>query len=248
MLKQERQEFILKQINLHNRIHSADLSAAIDVSNDTIRRDISELAQSGRIIKVHGGAISPSFHNSSSRTTIYELEKKRVIAQKALGLIHDGMFILTLGGTTMVELARMLPDNLQATFLTPSITAAFEYAHHPSIEVIFLGDRIKKDAQVAFGGEVITKIRQIKPDLCIMGINAIDPDNGLTDNDWDVVQLKRAMIEVSSKVITLSISEKINTTQRLQICGIESIHTIITEQNPRSELLRPYAKRGIEIL
>jgi Transcriptional regulators of sugar metabolism len=102
-----------------------------------------------------------------------------MIAQKAVTLIRDGMFILTTGGTTILELAKALPQHLRATFFTGSLPAAMEYIQHPNIEVIFIGDRISKNSKITVGGDAITKIKQINADICFLGINAIDAEHGL---------------------------------------------------------------------
>lgn len=248
MLKRERQEYILRKLNLHNRALSSDLSTEISVSEDTIRRDLNELADLGKLIKVHGGALSNSFHKSFLRTDIFKLAAKKLIAQKAVQLIKDGMFVLTSGGTTIIEMVRMLPDDLHATFFTASIPAAYAYIQHPKIELILIGGKISKSSHIAVGGEAISKISEIKPDLCFLGVNAVDIDKGITDNDWEVVQLKKAMIENSQKTVVLTISDKINTTQRLKICGCEEIDTLITELDPDSEIFKPFQKKQITIL
>ncbi|WP_126245901.1 DeoR/GlpR family DNA-binding transcription regulator [Chitinophaga rhizosphaerae] len=247
MLKEERQNVILHEVNLHNRVLTTYLVERLGVSEDTIRRDLNELADLGRIIKVHGGALSKSFHNAFSPTDVYARSEKKIIAQKAAQLIENGMFVLTTGGTTILELARALPQQLHATFFTGSLPVAFEYSQHPHIEVIVIGDRLLKNSKITVGGAAIEQIRQVKADLCFLGTNAIDLRDGLTDNDLDVVQIKKAMIESSSRVVSLAISEKINTSQRLKVCHINSIDTIITELEPDHELLRPYAAAGLEI-
>lgn len=248
MLKQERQAYILHQVNLHNRIFSSDLSGQIDVSEDTIRRDLQELSDKGKIIKVHGGALSKSFHSSINNSQVYSIDQKKSIAQKAASLIKNGMFVLTSGGTTIIEMAKALPADLHATFITGSLPAALEYIHHPSIEVIFIGDKLSKSSQISVGAEAIMKIKQIKADLCFLGINALDSEHGLTDNDWDVVQVKRAMVESSTKVVALSIAEKINTSQNIQICKANELDVLISELTPNDPLFDPYKKQGIEVL
>ena len=248
MLKKERQAFIIHKVNLHNKILSSDLSQEINVSEDTIRRDLHELADLKKIIKVHGGALSKSFHNSFQNNNIYSLDKKKIIAQKAAALIKDGMFVLTTGGTTIIEMAKSLPEQLHATFFTGSLPAAFEYMHHPNIEVIIIGDRLSKSSQITVGGAAISTIREIKADLAFLGVNAIDVDNGITDSDWDIVQVKQAMIESSSKVVALSISEKVNTTMRLKVCNVKDINVLITELKPDDPMLASYTTSGIEIL
>jgi DeoR/GlpR family transcriptional regulator of sugar metabolism len=88
----------------------------------------------------------------------------------------------------------------------------------------------------------------MKPDLCFLGTNSIDLKHGVTDNDWEVVQLKRAMIESSQKVVALSIAEKINTFQPIHICEVNKIDILITELPSDDPLLKPYADAGIKVL
>ena len=184
MLKRDRQAYILHQVNLHNKVLSADLSQHINVSDDTIRRDLQELADAGKVIKVHGGALSPSFHsgghNHNNSKEIYSYTQKRIIAQKAASLVKDGMFVLTGGGTTIIELAKALPQNLHATFISGSIPAVYEYMNHPNIEVIAIGDKISKNSKITVGLEAVSRIRQLKADLCFLGINAINIENGVS--------------------------------------------------------------------
>jgi len=248
MLKKERQEFILREINLHNKVLTSDLCEAINVSEDTIRRDLSELAETGDIIKVHGGALSKSFHVSFQTNGVYSHDNKKLIAQKAVTLIRDGMFVLTTGGTTIIELAKALPHHLRATFFTGSLPAAMEYIQHPNIEVIFIGDKISKNSKITVGGDAITKIKQINADICFLGINAIDAQNGLTDNDWDVVQVKRAMMQSSKKVVALTIAEKINSLQKIKIAGIEELDAMITDMDPGDKIFDAYREKGVQIL
>lgn len=249
MLKRERQAYILHQVNLHNKVLSTDLSQHINVSDDTIRRDLQELAEAGKLIKVHGGALSPSFHNGlHTSKEVYSYHQKKIIAQKAASLIKDGMFVLTGGGTTIIELARALPQSLHATFISGSIPAIYEYMNHPNIDVIVIGDKISKNSKITVGLEAISRIRQIKADLCFMGINALNLENGVSDNDWDVVQIKKAMVESSQRLVCLTIAEKINSQQPIQVCDSSKIDTLITELNAEDPILQPYKDAGINVL
>lgn len=249
MLKKERQAYILHQVNLHNRVLSSMLSSEIHVSEDTIRRDLYELADEGKLIKVHGGALSHSFNHVHFPTNgVYSQQQKRKIAQKAIQLISNGMFVLTSGGTTIIEMARSLPPQLKATFVSGSIPAILEYMNHPNIEVILVGDRVSKNSKITVGLEAVAKIKQLKADICFLGMNAIDIEHGITENDWEVVQLKRSMVESSRKVVCLAIAEKINSYQPIQICELTKIDTLITELSPDDPILKPYAEMGIEVL
>ena len=228
---------------------SSNLSRDMNVSEDTIRRDLQELAEEGKIIKVHGGALSHSFSQVHfSNSNVYSHDHKKTIARKAASLIHDGMFVLTTGGTTIIELARALSPRLKATFVSPSIPAILEYMQHPSIDVIAIGDKVSKNSKITTGGEAIIQIKRIRADLCFLGVNAISIKDGITDSDWDVVQLKKAMIESSQKIVCLSIAEKINSLQPIHICDISKIQMLITELSPDDPVLKPYRDAGIEVI
>ncbi len=249
MLKRERQAYIVHQINLHNKVLSNALSNEINVSEDTIRRDLQELSTKGKLIKVHGGALSHSFHDISYPSRkVYAQSSKKIIAEKAVKLIKDGMFVLTGGGTTVVEMARSLPLTLSATFISGSIPAVVEYMNHPNVEVFVVGDKLSKNSKITLGANALTQIKTLKPDLCFLGINALNIQHGITDSDWDVVQLKQAMIAASQKVVWLTISEKIDSMQPIHVCGIDKIDTLITELPNDHPKLRPYVDAGITVL
>ncbi len=249
MQKNDRQDYIIHQVNLHNKVLLNDLSDQLHVSNDTIRRDLQELSENGRIIKVHGGAVSLSFHNGNqSSKEVYAYNQKKIIAKKAVGLIKEDMFILSGGGTTIIEMAKELPLDLNATFISGSLPALMEYSNHPLLNVIAIGDKVSKTSRITVGSEAISKIKELKVDICFMGINAISIEEGVSDNDWEIVQIKKAMIAASRKLVCLTISEKINSRQPIPICGIDKIDVLITELAPDHSTLQPYIKAGIEVL
>ncbi len=247
MLKIERQEFILHQLNLHNKILCADLSNKMGVSDDTIRRDLQELAQEDKLIKVHGGALSKSFHTAFDRKMVYNLEDKHIIAQKTAGLVQSGMYIFTSGGTSILEFAKSLEPNLNATFFTCSLNAAIEFAHHPSIEVVMIGDKVSKDSMLTTGASAVQTIESIQADLCILGINSLDTQFGLSENDWEVVQIKKAMIKASKKTICIGISEKLNSQQKIKVANLDEIDILITELDPNDPRLLPFKHKGLTI-
>jgi len=249
MLKQERQELILREINVHNKVLSSDLSSKLKVSEDTIRRDLNELAEADKIVKVHGGALSKSYHLSSyPALQVYSYQKKAIIAQKALSLLKEGMFIMVSGGTTCREFVRIWPEDLQATVFTNSLSTAMQLMEHPHAEVILLGGRLSKNAQLTVAGEVIRQLDEIRMDICFTGLNGLDTEKGLTDNDWEVVQMTRAMLKASDQVVALTISEKLNSVQRMRVAGLHELDYLITELEPDDEQLSPFKKHGLKVL
>lgn len=229
MLKKERHAFIMKQINLHNKVLSADLSVQLDVSEDTVRRDLNELSENDQLLKVHGGALSKSFHFPFHQNEVYAQTLKREVALKATKLLKEGMVVLTGGGTTMIEFAKLIPEDLEATFFTISPLVALELAEHVKLTVILIGGQLSKNAQINIGAKVINELSDIKVDICFLGTNGIDAKEGITDSDWEVVQVKKAMIKSSAKVVILSIAEKLNSVQKMRVCGLRDINYLITE-------------------
>jgi len=248
MLKKERQAFIIQQINIHNKVLCTDLGVQLNVSEDTVRRDLQELAEEGKLIKVHGGALSKSFHFTIERNNVYSLSEKQIIARKVVPLIKDGMLVVISGGTTIRELVKILPADLNATFVTTNVPIALELLDHPNIEVIFLGNRLLKSAQMAVGAEVVQRLGQIKADLCLLGTNSIHPNFGISDLEWEIIEVKKAMIGCAQKIVSLAISKKLNSIQQLQVCEIEKIDLLITELDPENQLLLPYLEKGLTVL
>lgn len=145
-------------------------------------------------------------------------------------------------------MAKQLPPHLKATFITGSIPVLNAYVSHPNINVIVVGDRVNKEARITVGASAIAKIREVNADLCILGTNAIDLQRGITDSDWEVVELKKAMIASSAKTVCLTIAEKLNSFEALQVCGLQQIDYLVTELDPDDKLLRPYVKAGVTVL
>jgi DeoR/GlpR family transcriptional regulator of sugar metabolism len=247
MLKKERHSHIIKQINLHNKVLSSDLAIELNVSEDTIRRDLNELDESGQIVKVHGGALSKSYHYPFQRTNIYAADAKQVIAQKAIDLIKDGMVVLTGGGTTIIEMVRMLPLHLSATIFTISPPVALQLADHPLIKVILIGGELNKDSQVCTGTQVVSYLSEIKFDMCFLGTNGISLADGVTDSDLDIVQVKKAMIKASKRLIIMCIAEKLNSVQRIRVCGLEQISSLITDLDPDDHILQSYTMQELQL-
>ena len=249
MLKEERQHTILNEVDLHNRILITDIAEALDVSIDTIRSAVDELDAENKLRKVHGGAISMGYMTNSARNTnIYKLDDKVAIATKAITMLRDGAVIFLDGGTTCMELARIIPEKMNLTCFTISLPVAMELSHKANINVISIGGQISKEAQIAIGANAIHHISEIRFDYSFIGTGYVDATFGLTEFDWDIVQIKKAIIKASKKTVLLSISEKLNSQHRYKTCDISSINTMITELNPNDLLLKAFKNHDIKII
>jgi DeoR/GlpR family transcriptional regulator of sugar metabolism len=242
LLKSERKDLILRQINIHTRVTFSDLSHLTHVSEDTIRRDLNELYAEGLVVKVRGGAMVSTYQTLAPKSDVYALNSKRTIAEKTLSLLKDGQLVLIGGGTTVRELIRLIPDSLTATFITVNPVTVMDLMDKPNIETIMIGGKISKYSQMSVGGEVIQKLSELRADLCIMGTNAIDVQAGLTDSDWESVVVKKAMMKAADKTAILAISEKLYSRMKLKIADLADIGYLITELEPYDPELRQYTE------
>lgn len=247
MLKEERHLKILNEVALHNRVLLTDIAESLNVSIDTVRRDVKELDALNKLKKVHGGAISLGFVSfSPQNTNIYALSEKTIIAKKAVSLLRDGSVILIDGGTTCLELARQIPHKLHLTCFTLSLPVALELLTKPNTEVIFIGGKLSKEAQLSIGANAVNNLSNIRVDYSFIGTGYVDPIFGLTEFDWDMVQLKKAVIDASKKTVLLSISEKLNSQHRYKTAEINAINTMVTELEPTDSKLSSF--RNFDIL
>jgi DeoR/GlpR family transcriptional regulator of sugar metabolism len=245
--KKERKKLITDQVNTHTRLLFTDLVKLINVSEDTIRRDVNELADEGQVIRIKGGVMSAAWH-LAHESQFSCRQQKEIIASKALQLLKNGMLVLLDGDATIREFIKKIPDTLQATFITVNLLSAVELLNKPNIKTIMIGGQVAAHSQMTVSGEVFQYLNNIKADLCILGANAIDANSGLTDSDWDTFQVKKAMIDAAGKVAVLATAEKLNSVMHLRIADVSKIDYLITELSPDSDNLQAYKSKNITLL
>ncbi len=249
MLKEERQNYILDKVREKNKVKSNELAIELNVSEDTIRRDLNQLSHNGLILKVHGGALSTHQNiHQFNESSIFNRENKIKVARKAISFLKDGQVVIMSGGTTNLELSRLIPQNLKLTIYTYSLPIAMRLVEHPNVEIILIGGKLHKKALVTVGVNVIKILSKIKADICFLGTSGIDLEEGVTEVGYEVSFVKRVMIASSQNVISLVTSDKLNTTQRYPICDLNDIHKIITELEPGDPILTPFVNKGVEVL
>ncbi len=248
MLKEERWQTILNEVALHNRVLLTDIAEKLDVSIDTVRRDVKELDSENKLRKVHGGAISLGYAgNLPQSQNIYALKEKTLIAEKAVGLLQDNSVIFIDGGTTCLELARHIPTEISLTCFTVSLPVAMQLGSKPKVKTIFIGGEIDAEAQISKGANAIHNLSGIRVDYGFIGTGYVDALHGLTEFDWDIVQLKKAIVNASKKTVLLCISEKLNSQHRYKTCDINAINTMITELEPDNNLLNLFRNHDIHL-
>ncbi len=249
MLKEERQQNILRQLGREGKVLATELSQTLNVSEDTIRRDLNELDEAGLIRRVHGGALIRSlpvvsFAARQKQATVAKAE----IAQAALQFIRDGQVIILDGGTTTLQLARQLPADLHVTIITNSPPVAVALAEHSRVEVYILGGKLYKDGLTAIGLDTIETLGHFRADLGILGICSLHPEIGISVPNLEEASTKRAMIANSNQVIALATADKLNTAAPYLVGTLNQLTYLITEEIVTEEELEPYRKCGIKTI
>jgi DeoR/GlpR family transcriptional regulator of sugar metabolism len=249
MLTAERRQFILEILRRDQKVLSSELSAVLNVSEDTIRRDLRELASSGRLKRVHGGALltSPATASYADRQKQAPKEKE-AIARAAAKLVCPGQVVILDGGTTTLQVTRHLPLDLQATIVTNSPPIAIALAEHPYIEVVMLGGQLYKKALVNVGAVTIEMLRMIRADLCMLGVCSLHPEVGISVTNLDEAHVKRAMIAGSAEVVGLVTEAKLDTAAPYVVGSIHALTYLVTAATVSDRMLSAYQAFGLAIV
>jgi DeoR/GlpR family transcriptional regulator of sugar metabolism len=247
MLTAERRQAILAEVEREGRVVASELVTSLGVSEDTVRRDLRDLAEQGLLQRVHGGALAsaPSTGSFTHRLEVSR-EEKAALAEAALPLLAGARVIVLDGGTTTLELARRLPVHYDGTVVTNSPPVASALASHPKAEVMLVGGRLLKDAQVAIGPAAVEAFQTVRADICVLGICSLHPDVGVTTLDDEEAHVKRAMVASAGEVIALATADKLNTASPWVVAQLADIDHLITDGS--AELSRPYASAGIDVV
>jgi DeoR/GlpR family transcriptional regulator of sugar metabolism len=249
MLTDERRAVILDRLRTQGRVLATDLSADLDVSSDTIRRDLRELDGLGLLRRVHGGALPRHGDASSFATRARRApEAKASIARRAAECVRDGQLVVLDGGTTTLELARALRDDLRASVITTSPPIALALADHPGLEVTVIGGTLRRDSLVTVGAAAVEALRAIRADVVFLGVCGLHPEIGVTTNDLEERHVKAAMIDGAAEVVALADHDKLGTAMPVVVAPLRAVTQLVTDADVDDRALDPYRAHGIEVL
>jgi DeoR/GlpR family transcriptional regulator of sugar metabolism len=248
LLSAERRQSILDRLARDGRVVAARLVEELGVSEDTVRRDLRELAAQGLVQRVHGGALPPAPQPGAftHRRETYT-EEKAAVARAAVDVLREARMIILDGSTTNLELARRLPPGRPCTVLTNSPPIATALAEHPTADVVVIGGRLDKRAQVTVGAAAIDFLRSVRADACVLGVCALHPDAGLSTDDLEEAHVKRAMVEASADVVALATSDKLRAASAYLVAPVTELTHVVAEADAPDELLDPYRAIGVTV-
>jgi DeoR/GlpR family transcriptional regulator of sugar metabolism len=249
MLTDERRTVILERLRTQGRVLAADLTGELDVSADTIRRDLRELDEAGLLRRVHGGALP-----RHGDTTPFAVRARRAagakasIARRAAMCVRDGQVVVLDGGTTTLELAHALRDDLRASVVTTSPPIALALADHPGLEVTVVGGTLRTRTLVTVGAAAIDALREVRADVVFLGVCGLHPEIGVTVEDIEERHVKAAMIDGAAEVYALADRDKLGTAMPFVVAPLRAVTHLVTDADAAEDELAPYRGLGIEVL
>ncbi|GAA3801306.1 DeoR/GlpR family DNA-binding transcription regulator [Cellulomonas soli] len=230
MLAAHRRDLLLRRLREDGRLVAKDLAVELGVSEDSVRRDLRELASAGLVQRVYGGAlpVSAAVVDYAARAQVQPESKERV-ARAAARLVTPGSTVLLDGGTTTLAVTRALPLDLRATVITHSPTIAVALAEHVDIDVQIIGGRLYRHSMVACGALAVEAAQRIGADLFLLGVTGVHPETGLTTGDADEAAMKRALAARAAETYVLASAEKVGAASPYQVLGLTDVAGILTD-------------------
>ena len=249
MLKEERHQYLLNRLNESSRIYITSLSSELGVSDDTLRRDLTELDERGLLTKVYGGAIPKagiSFEFVDRLNT--DMAIKHQLAAKVIPLFQSYEVILMDGGTSNLEVARQLSPDIPLTIYTNSFPIANELMQKPQVELIFIGGKVFPPSQVTVGVTVFQTLQTIRPDWLVLGISNVHPQQGLTCPDREEAFVKRLMVERARQRVVIANSLKLNTAETYTVASLGDVDYLVTEDEKIDHIRKSWINQPKNII
>ena len=247
MLTTQRKQLLLDRLRQDGQIVAKAFSEELGISEDTVRRDLRELATEGRLQRVHGGALPASAAVGSLQVREQLApEDKRALGRAGAALVLPGQVVILDGGTTSLQVVQHLPLDLRATVVTHSPTVAVALAGHAQVEVLMLGGRLFRHSMVNVGASVVEAAAQLRADLYLMGVTGVHAEAGLTTGDFEEAAVKRALHQRTAETVVLASLDKLGAASPFSVAPLRELAALVvpaaTPQSLRKKLQAGGAK------
>jgi DeoR/GlpR family transcriptional regulator of sugar metabolism len=250
VLPLERQNQILKHLHEYRSVKIVDLSKTLNVTRETIRKDLYEMEEKGLVRKVHGGAIlnKANLETNYNHRIYTNDEEKRSIAKKAAELVADGDTMYIDYGTTALFFAREILDKKNLTILTNSLPIANELIDYSNHEVVVIGGSIRKNEKSLFGPIAFRVIQDLYVDIGFFGTGGLDLDVGFTNFHLGESEVSRLILKHSQKKVFLADYSKFNTQAMNKVASFDDIDILITDMNTDQEIIKNLRNKNISLI
>jgi DeoR family transcriptional regulator of aga operon len=247
---------ILKALQQNGTISVEELSASLNVTVVTIRRDLNTLEQQGLLSRTHGGAVAghPMFYESfkNDRSFMAQVEhfaeEKRHIGRAAAELVQPGETIAVTPGTTTAEIIRCLPFNSDLTVVTNTVNIAMELSKRKDIDVFVTGGHLRGDWFSLVGPAAIQSFEKMLIHTLFIGADGLDAEWGASCHNAEEAELNNVLLSRSRRHIAVADHSKLKIVAKWRICETSSIHTLITDSGATDEMIAPFLAAGVEVV
>jgi DeoR/GlpR family transcriptional regulator of sugar metabolism len=248
MLTSQRKNLLLARLAAEGQLVARALALELGTSEDTIRRDLRELAADGKLQRVHGGALpaSAALGDLGVRAQV-SVADKVALGRFGASLIRPGQVVILDGGTTSLQVARHLAPGLRATVVTHSPNVAVELAAHPGIEIIVLGGRLFRHSMVNVGAAVMDAASRLRADLFFLGVTGVHPVEGLSTGDAEEAAVKRALHERAAETIVLASPEKLMAASSFVVAPLAAASLLAVARATPERVTRALRAGGVTV-
>lgn len=254
MLADERKLLILEMLKKNKSLSVRELCQKLNASESTIRRDLKELENNGKLKRTHGGAIIKEFFNLEFEENVKQkenkyLNEKKEIAYVAFSKIRENSSIIIDAGTTTLELAKLIgQSNLKLTVVTNSTDISNALSMNQNCLIYLIGGKLRNNTLATVGNYSVEFIKNFNAQIAFIGTNGITIDNAFTTPDLEEAQIKKAMISCANEVYVLADSSKFGIVALVKISDFSDIDGIITDNKIEKNILKEYANAEVLII
>lgn len=228
----ERQRLLLEIARERGRVRVNAAAKALDVTPETVRKDLAALQADGLIVRVHGGGIpveTSAFEPGITARTEWMAEKER-IGRAALDQLPDGGVVFIEAGSTTARFAELIPADLDVTVVTNSLPIAQQLAtRSTAATVVILGGRVRSVTLGSVDTLAIRNLQDLYVDVAFLGTNGLSVERGLTTPDIAEAEMKRAALGCSARRVLLADHSKVGKVSFCRYGGLEDINLLITD-------------------
>jgi DeoR/GlpR family transcriptional regulator of sugar metabolism len=249
--KQARQTRILKTIRKHGQAAVAELCRSCGVSEVTIRRDLREMAEQGLLRRAHGGALL-SMADVPEPPVIQRMAAghswKEAIGQAAAALVADGESVFIGSGSTTAYVARHLTDHQNVTVVTNALNVASELAAARGVTVVVTGGMLRPSELSLIGHITEQALHEVRVDKVIIGMRAISPEAGLTNDYLPEVMTDRTILGMAPNLILVADHTKLGQVASAYVAPLEQVTTLVTDSGIVPQTLASLRRLGIQVV
>ena len=248
---EERQQKILTQTRAEGRVEVAALAEVLEVTQETIRRDLDRLERQGLVRRVHGGAIPTGrldFEPGLNHRDATASAEKARMARLAVGLLPREGTVLLDAGTSTARVAAALPEDSRLTVVTNALPIATQLATRPHLTVHLVGGRVRDRTLASVGSWALETLGRLTVDVAVLGTNGISARRGLTTPDVSEAGVKSAMVTAGRRVIVLADSSKYGSDQFAQFAALSDVDVVVSDAGLDEDASAAIGREGPEVM